>query len=1033
MRIVCFKLLIALTCVLALPSLTFAQGVKRTEKKIDLEVRKREKSNSGPNGQSQKPRVNQRQIMATQIEGRLIKGINRTIANMKKIIAGLPRNDPKRLQLMEKMLNLNIENAAYVTSGEQKTYDEEWKAWDANGRRGREPRPRNSKSNNLWKRVVALSDQILKDFPKGPNSDQVNYNNALALQFLGRDKQAAKSFSTLIQKYPNSKVAGDAYFSLGDYFFDKTDFRNAMNNYRSALKYKRSARYGWALFKLGWCNYNLGDHRAALSFWKQTVTYSKQGGKGAQSLKEEALRDMVYAFAELGSVEPAIAYFNANGGRVYVGRFLKLLAVTLVDQGKFSKGIQAYSRLQSASPFADEAPEAQSEIISLNFELGRFANVWKELEAFPRKYGKGSAWAKQKGGKAALESQKMIRDQMLYYSKLSHKRAQDRNSNKLLAEARRGYLLYLANFPRSRQAVEVRFNLADIEYFRKRYTEAGKFYLSIGMLGKKRAIVVDENGKPTKNIHEESAKFMLDAYYKAYEPQLKRLLKQKPNPKRPKRPLDKRASNFIKACGQFVKWYPEDKKVRKNCDVYTAEIFYRSNDRKNALKYLWNVAKRYPGEKEGSAAVDNIIPLYKNDKKGLQLAVANLLKIPQYARGETGEKLKGLQLGVAEESLEKERDQLKKGDGFVTLAKKNPNSPNAYKYYYNAAVAYLEAGAIPQAIGAYKVVSTKYAKSPSAQESLLQMAKISDKRLSFGEAISYYNQFAVRYPKAKEAPGAAQRVCDLTVAIAPEKALSNCKRLAAYSNDAYVGSLEDLIVSLYALKNYDRMNRVINEYLKLSGLGAEQIISATYKKYVAAGKTSARGKQFGDKILSTYVAAKGRVAGNNLRYATEVIFRRVNPVINKYLQIKLSGGTVEKLQASIEKKSNALAQIEQEFAQVTSTGDAFWGAAALHQVGLAYEQLGELLSDPPAIKGAKKEDVVKQLAPLAGQAFTKAKDFYKTGLDNARKFGVYSEYTTKLSGALARRSGSKLSFSDWVLMPDFIGSEVSQRVSSRVQ
>jgi TolA-binding protein len=1032
MNSVVMKLLLSFALVAFIAPESFAQGIKRTEKKIDLEVRKREKSDEKP-GLDGKPRVNQAQIIASQVEGRLIKGIKKTVAQMKRIISTLPKKSARRLQLMEKMLNLNLENAAYVSSKEQKTYDEEWSEWDSNGRRGREPRLRTGNSKSLWQRVVSLSNQILKEYPKSPNADVVNFTNGLALQFLGRSKQAARSFTQLIQKYPNSKSAGDAYFALGDYYFEKTDFRNAKTNYLSSLKYKRSSRYGWALFKLGWCHYNLGAYRQALRSWKQTVTYSRRGGKGAAVLKDEALRDMVYAFAELGQIEPAIAYFNANGGRSYVGKFLKLLAVTLVDQGKFAKGIKAYKRLQSASPFADEAPEAQSEIISLHYELGNFKSVWRELSSFPRKYGKGSPWARRKGRRAAIESQKMIKDQMLYYSKLSHKKGQERKSKAMMVQARQGYMLFLQTFPRSSQSVEVKFNLADIEYFRKRYSEAGKYYLQIAMLKKNKAVIVDQNGKPVRNVHRDSSSFMLDAYYKAYEPTLKKLLKQKPNLKRPKKRLSKDATNFIKACGQYVKMYPADKRVKKNCDVYTAEIFYRHNDRKNALKYMWNVALKYPSSKEGKSAVESIIPLYKNDKKGLQAATAKLLKIPQYARGKTGKKLRGLQIGVEEEVIAAEKNELKKARGFMSLAKKNPKSENAYKYYFNAAGAFIKAGAIPDSLKAYAVLVKRYPKAPVAEESLLQMAKISEKRLSFGEAISHFNKYAIKYPKSKEAGGAAQKVCDLTIAVAPERAFTNCKRLEAYSKDAYIGSLDSLILSLYAMKRYDLMNKVIVQYLKYPGLSPNQKIAATYKRYVASGKRGTRANNYANQILGMYNQSQTQVSGNSLRYVTEIIFRKVNPVIGKFLKIRLAGGDVGKMQASIEKKSVALNEIEQQYSQVTATKDAYWGAAAYHQVGIAYEQFGDLLSNPPGIKGAKPEDVKKQLAPLAGQAYDKAKEFYRNGFQTARKFGVYSEYTAKLTTAIARRSGSKLTFSDWVLMPDFIGGEVSSRVRSRVQ
>ena len=102
-------------------------------------------------------------------------------------------------------------------------------------------------------------------------------------------------------------------------------------------------------------------------------------------LKEEALRDLVYAFAEIGDVNNAISYFNANGGKKYVERFLKLLAVTYVEQGKFRRAILSYKKLQTAIPFSDTAPKAQAEIISLNYELARYDQAWKELANFPKK------------------------------------------------------------------------------------------------------------------------------------------------------------------------------------------------------------------------------------------------------------------------------------------------------------------------------------------------------------------------------------------------------------------------------------------------------------------------------------------------------------------------------------------------------------------------------------------------------------------------------------------------------------------------
>src|SRR5690606_17727170 len=129
------------------------------------------------------------------------------------------------------------------------------------------------------------------------NADVVTFNLAVGLQYLGKEKEAARIFTQLIQRYPNSSISGDAYASLGDYYFDNNDFRNAQNNYRNATRFKRSKRYLWSIFKLGWCSYNLGRYKDALGYWRALVSQART--KAGEQLKEEALRDMVYAFAEV--------------------------------------------------------------------------------------------------------------------------------------------------------------------------------------------------------------------------------------------------------------------------------------------------------------------------------------------------------------------------------------------------------------------------------------------------------------------------------------------------------------------------------------------------------------------------------------------------------------------------------------------------------------------------------------------------------------------------------------------------------------
>jgi len=1005
--------------------------------KVSVQVKeiKRKKSNSikKAGDGTGKPRLSTAEIFAVEVEKKLVKGIDKTIAYLNKTARSLPKKSGARLEMLTRVHNLHMEQAVYVASDEQRRYDVQWEAWDRQGRKSREPRLTQSRSRTHWKKVSSTGRNILREYPKSKGADGINFNQALALSFLGQEKNAARAFTQLIQKFPNSPVAGDAYFSLGDYYFDRNDFRNAKNNFKSALKYRKAKRYGWALFKLGWCHYNLGKYRQALKYWKNTISHSKrEGGRKGLKLKEEALRDLVYAFSELKEVESAISYFRANGGQKYIGQFLTLLAETFADQGRFKKSIKVWQRLQSIIPRDKSSAIAQSEITSLFFELGSLNTVWSELNKYFKLYGKRSRWASANPRKLVLETQVKIQDSVLYYAKLVHKNAQKRGSKALYAQAIKGYSLYLKLYPKSREVAEVKFNLADIEFYRKDYRKAGILYLEIAMAGKKKAKIYNSSGKVVADIHSKSAKYMLDSYNRDFEPELKKLIKRKPNFSKPPRQLTVKSKNFIKACENYTKWYPTDKKTVKTCDTFITEIYYRSNDRKMALRYLWLMATKYPGTKAAGDAVENLIPLYKKDKRGLLVAVNKLLAIPAYKKGKIGKKLTALKRAAAIEAIASEKNLVKRARLYENRAKQNPKDKDAAKFWNNAAVDYLAGGSALKAIGAYATLVKLYPRSELSKDARLQLGKLYDRRIDYKSAAGYYLGFAKAHPKAKESPGAIQRACDLQIATNSSSAARTCGMLIRSYPDIARVAFRKLIDNAWRQKKYSEMTNLINNsYLRKFKLSSNEKVIVNYKIYRAYNGRGSAASAAESKITGQLRSSSG-ISGEALRYIGEIAFKKADPVLGPYLKQRLRGGTVEDMLSSIQKKTAALNRVEKVYGQVLNTKDSYWGIAAYHQIGFAYEQFSKMLKNPPTIKGAKISDVQKELSGTANQATKKALEYYNAGLAIARKLSVYNDWPAKLKTSLARMRGKTVSYADWVVTPDFIGSEVPKDVSSEV-
>ena len=1006
-----------------------SQKKKKSQATVNVDIIKRKKSKG--KGARAKPNYNLASVVST-TERKLIKGIRKTLIFLKRTVNRLPRKSGARLEMLEKMINLTLEQAAYIAGTEQDIYEKKWKIWDQKNRKGREPQINNSRSNAHWMQVYKHSQVILKEYPTGKNSDLMAFNGALALQFMRKHDEATREFKKIIKMYPKSNIAGDAQFSLGDYYFDRNQFRKALGHYKSAIKYRRSRRYGWALFKLGWCSYNINQYSSALSYWHKTVDYSKKNdAKKNARLKDEAMRDMIYAYAELQKIDEAIRFYKRNSGDEYISKLLKVLAETFSEQGKFKKSIVAWKRLLRMFPGSSEAFDAQSEIIALTFEGQNYKNLWIELEKLQKQYSPGSRWASKNTSSRVKEAQVQMKKVSLYYPKVIHKSAQKSKSKRGFNEAKKGYYIYLKKYKQGKDNAEIMEYLGDIEYFQKNYKEAGGIYLSIVQLGKNKAFLYDDNGKPKKNIHQRSAKNMLDSYNKDFLPELKALLKIKPNYKKPPKALSKRAKNFIKACDTYTKHYPKDNKTVENCETFIGEIYFRNQHKKDALKYLWIVAKKHSKNSKGRTAVDNLIPMYKNDSPALVKTVQTLLAIPAYRKGKIGKKLKVLARGLQVEKISSESAPLKRAQKFEDHARKNPKDKEADKFWNNAAVDYLKAGSLSKALNAFEMIVKRYPKSPLLAGTIIQLGTLYDETMNYQQASKNYSLYAKRFPKAKEAPGALQRSCELQIAINPTKAITICSKFAKRYPTGGAAALEKLIDSLWREKKYSPMNRLIlRNYIPKFRLSANQKIVAYYKVFKSSGSRSSRGEKARQNILGTARTARG-ISGEALRYLGEIIFSDVQALQKKFNRMRLRGGGPNQLQKSIESIFNSLVQLEKAYNKVFSTRDSYWGVAAFYQLGESFESFANQLKNPPTINGVKNSDLVKQLQPSINQVLGKAKEYYSTGIQTARQFTIYNIWTTKIFNGLNRVLKRKVSFAELIVDPDFVGSEVPSEVGGK--
>ena len=1000
------------------------EAAKRQRRSLDVADKKvRKKQTKIP--KSSQDRINRRRVLGIKLEAKLVRGIDRTIRYLDKTAVRLPKKSKSRFRTYEKIINLLMEQAVFVARQEERNYDASWSRWVSNGRRGREPRLDNRKSKRYWLNIVQRTRKLIKEYPKVPEVPELLFQQGLALEFASKTKESVRVLKKLVKKYPGSPVVGEAYYSLGDYDFERLKFSSARRYYQRALKYKRSRRYGWARFKIGWCLFNEGKHRKAVNSWKATVAYSRKiGGETGRQLRDETLRDMVYGFAELRSVDEAIRYFRRNSGMKYVVDFLSLLGDTYYNQGQFSRSIKVWRRLQVIVPNHPKAANAQSEILSLLYHVKKYKNLQSELVRYRKKYGPRSRWA-SRNPETRGEIAKDIEEQSIYYAKRLHKDGQIGASSRAYLYAKKLYLQYMKLYPRSQKLMEVRENLADIEYFSNRFREAGNLYRTIVSAGPDKAWILI--GKRKQSIHRRSADNMLDAYNRAFAGELQKLSRKKPNFSKKPVPLSRNAKNFIESCGTYKRFYPKVKKQNKTCHLFVTEVYYRAGYRKQATEGMWGIIKRYPREKVASESVARLLQMNKVNAKDLIATIERVLKIPAYARGSNRLKLEKLLRATIIDDISKEKNPLVRARRYESVAKRRPRSPDAPNIWISSADSYLQAGDLNAAIAAYAVIVRRYPRSKVFKSATIQLAKIEDRRLNWDKAAQYYMIYAKRFGRDPDALGAQRRACVLLMSTSVSQAVSYCQGyLRNVPSDA--SGLWPLLVDIaWRSKRYDVLGTISSpRTLQQFQLSPSEKIVAMYRLYSTQPVNSQSARIVSQAIFSQ--AGAGGLEGEALRIVAGLLFRQTGKPLAILQSAKLQGGSINTLQVSLESVSQAIPIIEQQYDQVLSVGDPYWGVAAFYQKGVAYETMANLVASPPKVSEFSEKDLKTQLAPLTNDMRTKAAEQYSLALELSNKFRVHNEWVVKLEVAKKRLEGKSRSFDEVVVLPDFIGSRVDKDI-----
>jgi cellulose synthase operon protein C len=857
-------------------------------------------------------------------------------------------------------------------------------------------------------RSLRIYDVLANDYPKysrldevlflaGFHSGEINYPNYYTY------------YEKLIRTFPQSRYIIDAKMSLAEYYFDTRRLKEAVEIYKSVLGYGPTKVYNYALYKLGWCYYNEGDIEKAIQLLKTVIQRSaKIEAKYAIELRDEALKNLVLFYSDLGKIDEALAYFESIGKRDLSRKVLENLATVYYDQAKFKSSNVTYKRLIDFDPMASEVPFYYSRIIAGYQKNQEEAIARKEMEAYVTRFELGTEWYKKNKKEQRDESWDRAEKYLKYLAQSTHeeaqkRREQDKNDKVKYIEATRFYKLYLEKFPAHKNAYDMRFYLAEIYYQLEDYSSASKYY-------------VECINDKSNNAHlREAAVSNTQALTFLEEKEYKEIMKGKNLSQQdtyPKIPFGIWAPKLIEACNQFITLFPNDEKV-PDIIYQKAKLYYNYNNFDDAMLPLVELTSKYQKAQVTNFARKMILDIYgiRKDWDNIILWADNFLKDPYFATPENKTYLLGL---IQDATFKKAFDLSKKNENekaaqiFVSLQEKYPDSKLADKALYNAILNYLLVNKMSSAASIFTRLEKQYPSSENVAKANLAIANNYESKFDYRKAAEYYEIFADREPKSAKAPD-----CLYNAALYREtmeeypKAIENYKKyISLYPTKKDVPDITFNIAMIYEKsKDFKNAADSFQKYYIRYADDFDKHIEARYRHAQALdrlGNEEQATKQY-RILIHQYNSQKAKMPtvksegpSKAARYAAKSELILVRPIYDDFEKIKFTSPNL--LRKQIDMKARLLKQLQDRYLNIVKIyGDAETGIESLFQIGLIYQKFGESLFHapiPPKLSPEALDLYQQELEKQAKPIEEKSINAYEECLKKAFELNVYNSYTT---------------------------------------
>lgn len=948
-------------------------------------------------------------------------------------------NDPRYTpDVMFRLAELYYERSSDDHAVAMREYEETLKKLDPEKNPTPPPEPKIDFSKS-----IALYQRLLNDFPTYKLNDASWYLLGYCQEKQEDFVAGLASYQQLIARYPKSRFTTEAWVRIGEYYFDAYDVPNALplaiEAYEHAVADTKHPLYDKALYKLGWTYYRMdrfdeavGRFLALVDFYEGEAKKKGEEEVGGD-LRNEALQYTAISFVDekWGSLAKAQETFAKLGGRRYEGEVYRRMADVYFDQTKHPEAIEAYRLVLQKDPLNKDAPKIQQRIVQAYERDRRLEEAFAEASKLSNMFVPGTPWhEKWKRDPDVVQAAGELAEKSLYSTAIYHhqqalvykQEGKFDQAKSAFETAAKAYDGYLQRFPRSKNAYEMEFYLAECLYNSFQFQAAAKRY----------AAVRDSS---------QDVKYQADAAYAAVLANQKQFdlevkngtAKQYPVLKSTDRKEDEKVvpievtpleKALVEASDKYVqKAKPGDDKA-PGIAYRAAEIFYTHNQFDEARKRFEDIVKLYPKAEVAKFATNLIIESYLIDKNyaAVEEVAARLRENKDVIdpKSDLYKELTKFELGGkfkrAEELMAKGQfDEAAKK--YIELVAAEPQHEFADKALNNAAVCYENVQRFDSALKTYERIVAEYPKSKLADAALFRVAYNAEKSYDYDKAIEKYQKLVKDYPTAKNREDALANTARLLEALQRynEAALAYLRFADVYPNSEEAPKKQFLAALIYEKQgDYTKQIAALNEFVqKFSSKPAQAELVIDAKKRIG----DAFKKQKNDAgAKKAYEAAadefdKRKLTAESSPLAAEAAaysrFELAEYVFADFDRIKI-GGSGKQLANSFTVKKEAVKKVNTAYDNVMKYKRVEWILAAFYRKGYTLERFAQTILEtpvPPEIKRLGEEAIVTYQDALSAQTVAledKAVEVYAAAWAEAKKNRVSNEWTKKTLESLNR-------------------------------